>query len=119
LADPRRARPAAPAEPRRRQTPWGQRLRGALADALDLPRDMVLDLPRITLLGALHLSVENHRGLIAFAPGEVAIATAGGRLLVAGEDLAIGVARPGEITVTGRLSAVRFEPAASGGRPGA
>ena len=90
--------------------PWGLRLRAALAQALDLPRDLVLDLPRLTLLGPLHLSVENHRGLLEFRSEQVAIATAAGRLVVLGSDLAVGVVREGEITVTGRLSSLRFEP---------
>lgn len=87
----------------------GARLRRALADGLDLPGDIVFDLPRVTVLGHLQLTVENHRGLLEFLPERVAIGTASGRLVVTGTALMVGVVREGEITVTGRLAEVRFE----------
>ncbi len=89
------------------------RLRGALIEGLDLPGEIVFDLPRITLLGQLQLTVENHRGLLEFLPERVAIGTRDGLLVVLGRDLRLGVVRDGEITVTGLLTEVRFE------RPGA
>lgn len=39
-------------------------LRSELADFFELPKDILLDLPRLTLLGNLRLVIENHRGLI-------------------------------------------------------
>lgn len=112
MAQRRRRRSAASAAPvpAPARTPWGPRLRGALAGALDLPPDLLLDLPRVTLLGPLQLAVENHRGLLGFDSGQVAIATASGKLVVAGSDLRLGVVRDGEITIIGQVSAVRFEP---------
>ncbi len=92
----------------------GGRLRALVADALDLPKDLLFDLPRITLVGALQFTVENHRGLLEFLPDRVAIGTNGGRVVVTGQQLTVGVVRDGEIIVTGRLEAVRFEtPAAT------
>jgi len=87
----------------------GARLRRALTDGLDLPGDIVFDLPRVTLLGHLQLTVENHRGLLEFLPERVAIGTRSGRLVVVGRELMVGVVRDGEITVTGMLTEVRFE----------
>lgn len=88
----------------------GAGLRARLTDALGLPRDIVFDLPRITLLGALQLTVENHQGLREFAPGRVVIATRSGLLRVEGEDLRLGVLREGEVSIAGRLHAVRLQP---------
>jgi sporulation protein YqfC len=112
----RSAEEAAPAAGARSRAPagWPARLRAALGQALDLPRDLIFDLPRVTLLGNLQLSVENHRGLLDFRPDRVAIATRLGHLVVVGADLTIGAVREGEITVTGILAAVRFEPAEPG-----
>lgn len=90
--------------------PWGTRLRGAVAQAFDLPRELVLDLPRLTFHGPVHVAVENHRGLVEFEAGRVTIATASGRLVVVGRDLRLGVVRPGEITIAGVVAAVSFEP---------
>ena len=94
----------------------GARFRAAAADALDLPKDLLFDLPRITLVGALQFTVENHRGLLEFLPERVAIGTNGGRVVVTGQELSVGVVRDGEIIVTGRLEAVRFEGPEAGSR---
>jgi sporulation protein YqfC len=87
----------------------GVRLRTAVADVLDLPRELVFDLPRITLVGALQCTVENHRGLLEFFPERVAIGLPDGRLVVTGRDLTVGAVRDGEIVVTGLVEEVRFE----------
>lgn len=94
-----------PAGPRRP----GDRLRRVLQDGLELPADIVFDLPRLTLLGALQLTVENHRGLLEFLPDRLAISTRAGTVVVEGQDLRVGVVRAGEIVVTGSLRLIRFE----------
>lgn len=105
------ARPGRRGEPVARGAGLAGRLRWALATGLDLPSDLVFDLPRVTLLGALHLTVENHRGLLECLPERVAIGTRGGRLVVVGRGLVVGAVRQGEITVSGQLTEVRFEGA--------
>ena len=77
---------------------------------LGLPGDIVFDLPRVTLLGGLQLTVENHQGVIAFLPDRVVIATRIGQLVVEGEDLRLGVVREGEVSVTGTVRGLRLEP---------
>ncbi len=86
-------------------------LRGQMADWLDLPRDVVLDVPRITLIGDVQLAVENHRGLLEYNSERIAVGTPGGRLAVTGRDLVIGTVSGEAITVRGRIEALRFEPA--------
>ena len=85
-------------------------LRGVLVHRLGLPKEIVFDLPRITILGGLQLTVENHQGVQAFLPGRVVIATRAGLVIVEGEDLRLGVVREGEVTVAGQLRGVRLQP---------
>jgi sporulation protein YqfC len=79
------------------------------AAGLALPVDLVYDLPRLTAVAGLSLTVENHRGLLAFSPDQVTIAAGTGRIVVRGADLRIGVVRGEEITVVGQLQAIVFE----------
>lgn len=99
------------------QLPRG--LRGVayrLADALELPKEIYFNLPRIVLVGNLQVSVENHRGLLAYAPDTVVLGLHAGRLVITGEELVIGTVGPAQITIVGRLSGLRF---AGGGPDGA
>ncbi|MBX6351273.1 MAG: sporulation protein YqfC [Clostridia bacterium] len=88
------------------------RVRGRLARlyaALEIPGDLVLDLARVSVLGAAQALVENHRGLLEYRPEAVAIAVSGGTVRIEGEELEIGVVTPEEVTVVGRLRRIEFE----------
>ena len=41
-------------------------IRQAMAEFLDIPRDLVLDLPKVTVVGRNELYIENHRGIIEY-----------------------------------------------------
>ena len=60
-----------------------------LIDLLDLPPDVVLDLPKLTLLGDCQLSLENHRGIIEYIPEQIRVSTNRGEIRVKGVDLVI------------------------------
>ncbi|HEY8552251.1 MAG TPA: YabP/YqfC family sporulation protein [Thermaerobacter sp.] len=96
---------------------WLGDLEDALADALELPRDAVRNLPRITLMGPLELVVENHRGVLLFDAARMLVAVPGGRLEVTGDRLAIGRIDREELRVQGRIEQVRFLPGPAGEAP--
>ena len=45
---------------------WSQQLKQLIVKRMDLPEDVMMDLPRITMIGQIHIYIENHRGLIGF-----------------------------------------------------
>lgn len=105
MRTPAASRGAAGRRPRAR---GGRPTLGRLLEALELPGDLVLDVPRLTVVGALQLTVENHRGLVEYQPDRVSIAVAPGRIRVEGEDLEIGIVAAQEVTVLGRLRQITF-----------
>lgn len=84
------------------------RLRQRLADVLDLPKDVVLDLPRVIAVGHLQVIVQNQRGLVEYTPERVVLGLASGRLVVRGEELRIGAVTAEEVTITGQVRAIEF-----------
>ncbi|WP_422444142.1 sporulation protein YqfC [Thermoanaerobacterium sp. DL9XJH110] len=87
----------------------GDNLKRRISDALDLPKDIVLDLPRIVVTGRIAVFIENHRGIVEYNSENVRINTAVGVLGVKGDDLIIKSIVADEITVEGRLKAIEFE----------
>lgn len=85
-----------------------RRLREKVANLFELPGDVVLDISRITLTGAMQMLVENHRGLVEYNPGRVTLGVPRGEVTIEGEDLLIGSISPEEITITGRITGLRF-----------
>ncbi len=86
----------------------GRRSVERVADLLELPRDVVLDLPRLTLVGKLQLTVENHRGLVEYTPERVRIAVHEGEIVVTGRGLAIGSVYRDEMIIGGRIDGLEL-----------
>lgn len=86
-----------------------EELKRRLAEMLDLPADVTLELPRILLMGPLQLAIENHRGLIEYTGDRITVGVPKGQVTVEGEELVIGTITNEEITVLGRIRALRFE----------
>jgi sporulation protein YqfC len=54
------------------------------------------------------LLVENHRCLVEYNPGRMTLGIPGGELTIEGEELSIGSISPEEITLTGKVTCLRF-----------
>ncbi|MGI6704453.1 MAG: sporulation protein YqfC [Clostridia bacterium] len=86
----------------------GDLIKKGIADLLELPRDIVLDLPKITLVGNLQLYIENHKGIIEYSTGLVQVNTKAGILVVTGTGLTIRTIVVEEIIIVGRIDRVEF-----------
>lgn len=83
-------------------------LRSRLAELLDMPRDVVLNLPRISVVGDLQVLVQNHRGVKEYTPDRVIIGMENGLIVISGRELVISNIHVEEITITGRLDGVQL-----------
>lgn len=96
--------------PKRAHGSLRARLGAGILRRLELPPDVLIDLPRLTLVGNLQLTVENHKGLTQFAPNVLGIATRTGRIHIHGDELEIANIGADEIRVLGRIASLRFDP---------
>ena len=81
-----------------------------LARLLELPQDIVFDLPRITMLGNIQTLIENHKGIIEYTPSLVRIRLKQGELVIFGSDLVLGNLQPEQVLVEGTISGIRYDP---------
>jgi sporulation protein YqfC len=87
---------------------WGQRIRNWMASKMDLPQDVMMDLPRITMIGQIHIYIENHRGLLAFTDKELRLLLKQGQLLIKGKSFVIKTILPEEILLEGKIDQVLY-----------
>ncbi|MDR3565197.1 MAG: sporulation protein YqfC [Negativicutes bacterium] len=80
-----------------------------LAGLLEIPQDIVLDLPRITMLGNKQLLVENHKGIIEYTSALVRIKLNQGELSIGGSGLSLGSLQMELILVEGEISVLRYD----------
>lgn len=81
-----------------------------LAGLFELPQDIVLDLPRITMLGNIQMLIENHKGIIEYTPTLVRIRLKQGELTIAGSELVLGNLQAEQMLIEGTLCEVRYNP---------
>lgn len=87
---------------------WGQHLRNWITKNMELPQDVMMDLPRITMIGHIHIYIENHRGLITFTDKELRLLLKQGQLLIKGKAFVIKTILPEEILLEGKIDQVIF-----------
>lgn len=83
-------------------------MRNWITNKMELPADVMMDLPRITMIGQLHIYIENHRGLLTFSDKEVRLLLKQGQLLIKGNAFVIKTILPEEIMLEGKIEHVQY-----------
>lgn len=79
-----------------------------VSNALEIPKDILLDLPRITLIGNLQVSIENHKGIIEYSNEYIRVKIKDGIIKVSGMDLIIKTIITEEIIISGKIASIDF-----------
>ncbi|MGI6607014.1 MAG: sporulation protein YqfC [Peptococcia bacterium] len=74
----------------------------------DLPREIVYDLPKVTLVGQIQLLMENHRGVIEYTAEKVRIAINSGELEITGQGLCIRNISRDDLAIEGDIFALKY-----------
>ncbi|WP_085523326.1 sporulation protein YqfC [Tuberibacillus sp. Marseille-P3662] len=87
---------------------WRNNLKSWVLNHTDMPADVVMDLPRITMIGQLHIYIENHKGVLSFTNNELRLSLDQGQLLITGKDFVLKTILPEEILLEGTIKQVNF-----------
>ncbi|MTH52471.1 sporulation protein YqfC [Bacillus mangrovi] len=87
---------------------WSSRLTNWVTKTIELPQDVMMDLPRITMIGQIHIYIENHRGLLTFSDQEIRLLLKQGQLLIKGHSFVIRTILPEEIMLEGKIEHVQY-----------
>lgn len=79
-----------------------------ISEALELPKDITLDMPKITMIGTESITIENHKGIIDYYENKISINTECGILVINGNKLTIKSIVQEEIIILGKLSSISF-----------
>lgn len=88
---------------------WQEKLKRWLIKKTDLPADALLDLPRVTMIGQIHIYIENHNGVVHFSNEELRLALKKGQQMkVNGEGFVIKTILPEELLLEGKIRKVEY-----------
>jgi len=83
-------------------------IRRGMTEALDLPKEIMLDLPLISLTGREEITVENHKGILTYGEESIRVGTKVGTLCIRGQDLGLKQLTGDALVITGKLIALEF-----------
>ena len=86
----------------------GMGLRKNMTDALELPGEIMLNLPLISLVGREEITIENYKGILEYGEETVRISTAAGILRMQGQGLCLKQLSAECIVMTGKIERVEF-----------
>jgi len=89
---------------------WYRRMQPWFMKSLGLPSDIMLDLPRITMIGQIHIYIENHQGLEVYSETELKLKSHQGYIRIIGTSFILKKMYPGEILLEGTIVEVTFIP---------
>ncbi len=90
---------------------WRERTERLAAELLEIPKDTLEHVPRITMIGNLQIVIDNYRSIVTFEGTAVRIALVKGELAIRGEGLVLKVIVPEQIVIEGNIIGVEFRPA--------
>lgn len=80
-----------------------------ILNRLDFPSDISLDLPKIIVVGNREITIENHRGIMAFETNMVKINSRIGAITINGEKFEILFIGETTITISGIFNRISYE----------
>lgn len=89
---------------------WQQRMQSLLISTFKLPSDVILELPRITVIGQIHVYIENHKGLATYSDTELKLKINKGHVKITGTGFVLKMMLPEEILLEGTITDIKFIP---------
>ena len=84
------------------------KLKERIAEVLELPKEIVLNIPKLTMIGNSGLIIENYKGVIQYEDNKVRINTGVGVIRISGEGLVIKEITSENILVDGVITNIEF-----------
>lgn len=84
------------------------KIKETLSNALELPKDIILDVAKVTLIGDSSITIENHKGILEYNEDQIRVNTGCGIVTINGTNLNIKSILQEEITITGGIRSISY-----------
>ena len=85
-----------------------QSIKGHMTDLLSLPKEIILNLPLITITGSEEITIENYKNIIEYTDTKIRVNTSSGVLVIDGLGLALKALTAEYITVAGAVVKIEY-----------
>ena len=79
-----------------------------MADGSNLPKDVVLGVPILTLTGHYEVNIENYRGILEYTEQLIRINVRSGQIRITGKSLEINYYTTTDMKITGKVEKIEY-----------
>lgn len=83
-------------------------LKQKVTNIFELPKEIVLNLPLVTIIGSQEMLVENYKGIIEYSEIKIRINTSCGVLKIEGKKLLINQMTKENLKITGKITTFEY-----------
>ena len=83
-------------------------IKSRLSESLELPKEVILNIPILKLIGKNDIYIENHKGIIEYSNEILRINSEIGIIKICGKDLYIKEINKEELFITGNVNIIEF-----------
>ncbi|HOJ09006.1 MAG TPA: sporulation protein YqfC [Clostridiales bacterium] len=80
-----------------------------LTEVLELPKEVILNIPKMTIIGNKELVIENYKGIIEYGSARIRINTGTGLIKITGNGLNIKEITSEDVIIGGDISSLEFQ----------
>lgn len=84
------------------------KIKNIVTKELDLPVEVIDNLPKISVIGNSEITIENHKGILSFDKDNTKIKTVIGILDIQGEEIEIVFIGGSTITISGKFKSLGY-----------
>ena len=81
-----------------------KRISESIADAWGVPKEVIMNIPKLTIAGASEIYIENHKGILSYTDTEIRVS-----VRVFGNGLSIDRIRLEDILISGQFKQIEYE----------
>ncbi len=85
-----------------------ENMKSTVSDFFELPKDITLNLPKISMIGSNQMLVENHKGVIEYIPQRIRVNSSIGVIRVQGKEMELRNIAADDIMITGDIKMIEF-----------
>lgn len=86
-----------------------KRITERVSDAWGVPKDVIMNIPRLTISGDKEIYIENHKGILQYTDTEIRVSTPMGIVHICGRSLLLERIRLEDILISGTFTSVEYE----------
>lgn len=85
-----------------------EQVKQSISEALEIPIEIVMDLPKLTIVGKNEVTILNHKGIIEYKEEVIRVNTKSGIFKISGEALEIKTILSEEIIIVGLIQEIEI-----------